>query len=182
MRDGIDDEDLLDEYHSRLIEVVDWWAPRTLATFGAVALGIGIVAAALMHIVVVRILALNPPTVSWGEVALAVLLISLLILPVVFVLNDLTKSPDFEHRSAVALVAANTKVSGLKKFAVNFTLTILVWLPMLALRYTDFGVPPEGIQAVFLYVGAAMTGAAFGQMLLPRFLLRWGGPKTPAPS
>ncbi len=180
MPDRTDDEALLEEHSHRLVEVVDWWAPQTLSTFGAVALGLGVVAAALVHIVVLRILDLDLAAISWGEEMSAVFLIGLLFLPFVMPLYDLTKTPETRRKAVAASVAAVAKTSGFKQFAMGFVQIILVWLPVYALRYTAFAVPLEG--TVFIHVGAAMMGAAFGQMLMPRFLLRWGRLKAPGPS
>jgi len=179
MSDSREDEDLLEEYCPRLVEVVDWWESKTLATFGAVALGLGVMAAALVHVVVVRILDLDKSTISWGEQMSAVFLIGLLFLPFVMPLYDLTKTPDTRRQAAADSVAAVAKISGFKQSAVSFVMIILVWLPVYALRYTPYGGALEGTDAAFIKVGAALMGAAFGQMLLPRFLLRWGGIKPP---
>ncbi|MDH3595377.1 MAG: hypothetical protein OEU09_08980 [Rhodospirillales bacterium] len=165
-----------------LVEAFDWRAPETLITFGAVALGLGVIAAALVHIVVLRILDLDPAAVSSGEEMLAVILISLLLIPFVLVLYDLTKTTATRRQAATASIPALGKISGFKQFVLSFVLTCLVALPVFGLEYTAFGEPLHDMNAIFIEIGAFGMGAGFGQMLVPRFLLRWGQIKAPVKS
>ncbi len=182
MREDMDAEDSPQDHSPRLVEAFDWRAPETLITFGAVALGLGVVAAALVHIVVVRILDLDPTAVWWAEKWLAVILISLLFLPIVLALYDLTKIAANRRQAAVSAIAALGKISGFKHFTMSFVLTGLVSLPVFGLGYTPFGEPLQAKEAVFIEVGAILMGTAFGQMLVPRFLMRWGRIKAPRKS